>query len=228
MAVQPHLSQPQPPRDLPAQGEAPKDHAPHGHRFSDTLHVIRERARRGPVSVAELMELAGPQGPAFLTIFFLLPFMQPIPLPGISTALGLIIALLGAGSTLDRAPWIPKRLARVAIETRTIERLCRALETLLARLERLVRPRAKDLLAMHWLRILNGVLWVLHALILSLPLPIPLSNSLPALVVLLLALGTMEDDIVVIAIAYVGVVLNVAFFAALVAVPMLGWDAVTS
>ncbi|HYB99324.1 MAG TPA: exopolysaccharide biosynthesis protein [Candidatus Limnocylindrales bacterium] len=202
--------------------------SPHGHRFSETLHRIRERARHGALSVHDLLEISGPQGHAFLAVFLMLPFLQPIPLPGISTVLGLVVAMLGVFAALDRAPWVPRRLARVTIDPRTIDRICSALERLLARLERFIRPRARDMLAMRGLRYFNAVLWVLHALVFSLPLPIPFTNSLPAIVVMLLAVGTMEDDIAVIALAYVGVLVNVAFFASIVVLPMLGWRMMAS
>ncbi|HYC57701.1 MAG TPA: exopolysaccharide biosynthesis protein [Candidatus Binatia bacterium] len=192
------------------------------------MHIIRERAGQGPVSIAEIIDLAGPQGHAFMAVFFMLPFLQPIPLPGISTVLGFVVAMLGIFSTLDRPPWVPARLAHVAIEPRSIEKICGALERLLARLERVIRPRARDVLAMRWMRYLNGVLWVLHALVFSLPLPIPFSNTLPAVVVMLLAVGTMEDDILVIMLAYVAVIANVAFFGGLIAIPVMGWNAVAS
>jgi hypothetical protein len=67
------------------------------------------------------------------------------------------------------------------------------------------------------------VLWILHAVVFSLPLPIPLSNAFPAAVIFLIALGILEEDLAVIVLAYIGGLANVAFFAGLLALPALGW-----
>jgi hypothetical protein len=67
-----------------------------------------------------------------------------------------------------------------------------------------------------------------HALVFSLPLPIPLSNAFPAVVILLMALGILEEDLGVIVVAYVGAVANLMFFAGLIALPALGWQVLSS
>jgi hypothetical protein len=61
-------------------------------------------------------------------------------------------------------------------------------------LEVLLRPRL-DFLQERWIyRRIAGTLIMLSGLLLLLPLPIPLSNTLPALTVVLLAAGAMERD----------------------------------
>jgi hypothetical protein len=200
----------------------------HGRRFSETLLAIRARAAGGPVTLDELFELSGPQGHGFLTIFLILPFLQPIPFPGFSTVIGLILATIGVFVALDRPPWLPRRFAAYSVEPAVVLRLCAALEKLLARMERLIKPRVKTVFAHRWFRVLNGTCWVLNALALSLPLPIPFSNFVPAVVVLLFALGTMEEDFVVILLAWIGTIASAAFFAALVILPMLGWQAMAA
>jgi len=207
---------------------APRPPAIHGRRFSETLHGIRERAALGPVTLDELFILSGPQGHGFLTIFLILPFLQPIPFPGFSTVIGLILAMIGVFVALDRPPWLPRRYAAYAVEPAVVLRLCTALEKLLERIEKLIKPRVKTVFAHRWFRVLNGTLWVLNALALSLPLPIPFSNFIPAVVVLLFALGTLEEDFAVIVLAWIGTIASAAFFASLVIVPMLGWKAMSA
>ncbi len=204
-----------------------RDDAP-GHRFSETLRSIEARAAAGPVTLGELFALCGPQGHGFVAIFLVLPFLQPIPLPGLSNAIGVLLAIIGAFVALQRPPWIPKTLARMEVEPETVLRICRRLERLLGAIEHVVRPRAQWLFARRWFRVLNGTIWILHALVFSLPLPIPLTNTFPAVVILLLALGILEEDFGVIALGYVGGVANVLFFGGLLALPALGWKVFAS
>lgn len=197
-------------------------HPHQSRRFTETLRLIQARAQQSSVTLRELLEIFGPQGHGFVALFLVLPFLQPIPLVGLSTVFGLAIATVGFLMVLDRPPWLPQRLARVVVESNTVLKVCATLEGLMKRLERLVKPRGQRLFAALWFRRLNGLVLFIHALIMALPLPIPLSNFLPALVLLLIALGTLEEDAIVVFVGYGAVVINAAFFTALVLLPFLG------
>lgn len=192
--------------------------------FSDTLHLIRARAHangENGLTFRELVDIFGPKGHAFLTIFLVLPFLQPIPIPGLSTLIGLVIALVGVHMLLDRPPFIPQRFGTRSVDSQILFRICSGLERLMRRLERVVRPRGRDIFQRRWFRRLNGIVITIHAGFLSLPLPIPLSNFFPALVLLLVALGTLEEDFYVVVTSYFAVLVNMAFFVSLVLIPYL-------
>jgi hypothetical protein len=201
---------------------------PKGHRFSETIQSIEERAAAGPVTFGELLEICGPQGHGFLALFLVLPFLQPIPLPGLSSAIGLLLALIGVFVALRRPPWVPRRVAQVKVEPDHVLRICRTAERLLGAIEHVVQPRLQWLFSHRWFRLTNGFVWIVHALVFSLPLPIPFSNSLPAIVILLMALGILEEDFRVIVVAYIGAIANVLFFGGLIAIPTLGWQVFSS
>jgi hypothetical protein len=69
-------------------------------------------------------------------------------------------------------------------------------------LETFLRPRANWLIDAPVLRNFHAVLMLLAACFLALPLPIPLSNTAPAWVVLLIAAGLLERDGLSIAAGY--------------------------
>lgn len=196
---------------------------PRGKRFTETIRGIEGRAAAGPVTVGELLAICGPQGHGFLAIFLVLPFLQPVPLPGISSAIGLVLAIIGVFVALRRPPWLPRRLSEVVVQPETVYRLCTNLEKVLGALEHVVKPRAQWLFSHRWFRLTNGAVWIIHAVVFSLPLPIPLSNAFPASVIFLMALGILEEDLAVIVLAYLGGVANVAFFGGLLALPAMGW-----
>lgn len=198
------------------------------HRFSETLRGIEQRAAEGPVTLGELLALCGPKGHGFFALFLVLPFLQPIPLPGLSNVIGVLLAIIGLFVALRRPPWVPARVARVRLEPDVVVRICDRVERMMLAIERVVRPRAQWLFARRWFRVTNGVLWMVHALVFALPLPIPFTNTFPAVVILLLALGILEEDFGVIALAYAGVFANVLFFGGLLAIPTLGWKVFSS
>jgi hypothetical protein len=201
---------------------------PKGHRFTETLQSIEDRAAEGPITFGELLAICGPQGHGFVALFLVLPFLQPIPLPGISSAIGIVLAIIGVFVALRRPPWLPERVARVKVEPEHVLRICHAAERLLTAIEHVVKPRMQWLFGQRWFRLTNGFVWIVHALVFSLPLPIPFSNSLPAIVILLMALGILEEDFGVIVVAYVGAIVNVVFFGGLIAIPTLGWKVLSN
>ena len=174
------------------------------------------------MSLRELLNAVGPKGHVFLTVFLVLPFLQPIPLPGVSTVFGITIAFVGGFMALGRAPWLPDRFGRVVVESSTLFRICSALEKIMSKLEWLVKPRGRAIFDQTWFRRTNGALLFVHGLIMAAPLPIPFSNFLPALVLFLVALGSLEEDVWMIVAGYFAVVVNAAFFAALVILPYYG------
>lgn len=188
-------------------------------RFSRVLTRIRTASESGDLTVRELIALFGPRGHAFLTLFLVLPFLQPIPIPGVSSVLGTVMALAGFFMLRGRPPWVPERVARVRIEKHFLLKVGGALESFLRRMERIVRPRGAYLFQRPWFRILNGTLLCIHGLLLALPLPIPFSNFLPAIVLFLIALGSLEEDAIVIVAGYTATIATALFFAALALAP---------
>jgi len=136
------------------------------------------------------------QGRGFNLLLLLigLPFLTPIPLPGFSTPFGLVVLIIGARLALDRPPWLPERVLQRELPARFIGKVLVAASRLVRWLEVLLRPRL-DFLNEQWIyRRIAGTLIMLSGLLLLLPLPIPLSNTLPAFTVVLLAAGAMERD----------------------------------
>lgn len=190
--------------------------------LSTLISVVRHEAEvRQALTMRELIELFGPKGHVFLILFLIIPFLQPIPIPGISTALGISIALVGYFMLVERPPWLPKRVANVRFEKDSLLRVCRALERLVRKMERAIRPRGRKLFESLALRRAHAVIIIFHAVILSLPLPVPFSNFFPAIVLLLMAIALLEEDAFVVIGAYLAILVNAAFFASLVIVPYL-------
>jgi hypothetical protein len=152
-----------------------------------------------------------------------LPFCTPVPLPGLSTPLGLVIALIGVRLALGEKPWLPARLLDTPLPPATFRRVFALTRKLVLGFEKLLRPRLLWVTGTAWREQLHAIPIVINALLLLLPLPVPFSNVIPAWAVLLLAAGLLERDGAFILAGYVSTVLAVAFFAV---IGLLGVEAV--
>jgi len=163
-------------------------------RFSQDLRDLVQQFANRPVRLSEI--LAATQGRGFYLLLLLigLPFLTPIPLPGLSTAFGLIVLVIGTRLALGQRPWLPEKLLQRELPARFMARTLAAASRVVRWLEFLLRPRLTFLHEQWIYRRIAGTLIMLSGLLLLLPLPIPLSNFFPALTVVLLAAGAMERD----------------------------------
>ena len=138
-----------------------------------------------------------------LLILLALPFITPIPLPGLSTPFGLAIALISLRLALGQRPWLAKSIQRRVLPPKFFDQMVRFAGKIIASFERLLRPRLAILTDYGWLRQIHAGLMMIAGLALLLPLPIPLTNTFPAWVVLLMAGGLLERDGAFVLAAYV-------------------------
>jgi len=163
-------------------------------RFSQDLRGLAQHFADRPARLSEILTATQGRGFNLLLLLIGLPFLTPIPLPGLSTPFGLVVLAIGARLALGQRPWLPERLLQRELPARFIARLLTTASRVVRWLEFLLRPRL-DFLHEQWIyRRIAGTLIMLSGLLLMLPLPIPLSNSFPALTVVLLAAGAMERD----------------------------------
>ena len=154
------------------------------------------------MTLGEVVEVL--RGRAYLLLVFLLalPFCVPIPVPGLSTPFGLVIALIALRQALGLRPWLPEWMLRKRLPPGFFRRVLVVAARVIRFLETFLRPRARGLVDAPVLRNLHAVMILLAAGVLTLPLPIPFSNTVPAWVILLITAGLLEKDGVAIAAGY--------------------------
>lgn len=163
-------------------------------RLSGRIARLAARSASRPMRLRELAEALHTRGGHPLLLLLAFPFLLPVPLPGLSTLFGLVIALLGIRTALAREPWLPDRLAERAIPSGLLARPLLATSRAVRRLERLLRPRLLYPDHPVLFRRAGGALTTICGLLMLLPLPVPLSNSLPAATVILLAAAGLGRD----------------------------------
>lgn len=180
--------------------------------FSNELRELALRFSERPVQLGEILAACGDRGINLLLVLIALPFLTPIPLPGVSVPFGLVVALIGAQLALSQEPWLPQRLLSHKLPPRFFATLLKAATRVVKALEWLLRARLNWMNDSVFFRRLAGVLITLSGLFLILPLPVPFSNSLPAFTVLLLAAGALERDGLAVLAGYGMFVVTASFF----------------
>jgi hypothetical protein len=190
--------------------------------------VLAELIRTMPaegLTLREILEHLGDRGLLILCMVLTMPFLLPVSIPGSSVPFGVLIALIAVGLVTHRAPWLPDRLMNRRLARGPVVPMLEKGTRLFGRLERLIHPRLLPLTHGATVGRFNGILLGLTGLLMMAPLPLPLSNTLPAYGVLCLALGTVERDGCLVLAGYLMVLLTVGYFGAVGIVGGMGASA---
>ncbi len=200
--------------------------AQHCCRLSEELEEILTMADGGDLPVGVLLRRLGPRGHALLALLFALPFLQPVPLVGLSTPVGSAIAILGAFLALGRPPWLPGRWQGRTVPAHQLQRVVRFGQRLFSRAERFIRPRGTWLHRHRWARPIAGTIIAISGGQLALPLPIVFTNTLPALVIVTTAVGMLEEDALFTAVGFVLFLSAAVVFSLIALLPLVGLRAI--
>jgi hypothetical protein len=159
-------------------------------RLSELLDEIGADESRARISVADLLILMEGRAIGALLLLFALPNVLPTP-PGTSGILGLPLVYLSAQMMLGRLPWLPPFIANRSMSREDFVQTISRATPILARAERLLKPRLSVFVKDRAQNIIGAVCLVLAVILM---LPIPLGNILPAAAISLIALGLLERD----------------------------------
>jgi hypothetical protein len=182
-------------------------------RLSEEVERLIVLLQEKSLVLAEMIAVLHGRAYNLLLIILALPFCTPIPLPGLSTPFGWIIAIIGARLGLAQKPWLPRRMLELQIKPAWMIPVLRAVRRVARGLEFLLRPRLSWLADYTPLHRLYGAMILTSGLLLLLPLPIPFSNLLPSATVVLLASGMLERDGAAIIGGVAAFAVTLAFFA---------------
>ncbi len=135
------------------------------------------------------------RGVDVLIVLLALPFCTPIPLPGLSVPFGIVLSLFGFRIALRQKPWLPKRLLEKKIPVSTLHKIIPASLKAASYIEKALHPRLRFFSRWASFHVVNGIVITLSGLLLSAPLPpLPFANGLPALAIVFVVAGMMEED----------------------------------
>lgn len=152
-----------------------------------------DEERPSQITLTDVLLLAGERIFGFLFVILAFPSALPVPAPGYSTPFGFLIFLLALQLIRGaKSPWIPQKLVNHPIELSMVQGVLRAGLPWLKRIEVLSRPRLPVVCTSLPGRTLIGVAVVLSGI--SMMIPIPGTNTLPAVGIFMTGFGLLEDD----------------------------------
>lgn len=184
-------------------------------RLSEEIAALIAAFAEGPVTLRQVIEVLRGRAYTLLLVLLAVVFCTPIPLPGVSTPFGLVIAIIGFRLALRQKPWLPRRLLDTRVPPGFFARLLDAVRRPIRALEFFLQPRWNFLFDLKFLHHGYGAIIGACGILLLLPIPIPFSNSLPALTVVLIACSTLERDGYCLVAGLVMFAITLGFFVAL-------------
>ena len=172
-------------------------------KLSEELRILLQTDAEA-LTVAQLVDRVGDRGFGLLLHVLSLPSALPDPAAGYSVPFGILLVVLAVQMLVGKAhPVFPKRLQRVTLSKSLAEKLLNGASWIFEKLEWIVRPRMKWVGQRIGLTLM-GVLVMIMAILMM--IPIPLTNSFPAMVIFLIGVGlTEEDGVFAILACFVGV-----------------------
>ena len=182
--------------------------------LSIELAQLRDAFAERPATLREIVGVLAGRAYELLMILLVLPFLLPVSVPGMSTPLGLAVAVIAAQLALGRLPWLPQRLLDRQLPPGFLWKVLGVTQGVVRLVERALRPRLLVVTGARWLCGVHLFVIVVAALLLALPMPIPFTNTLPGWTILLFAAGLMERDGLVVAAGYVMMLVTLILFVA--------------
>ncbi len=180
--------------------------------FADALSKINDKFKSDYISLNDILNIFGDSGRFILCMLLSTPFLIPISIPGSSVPFGLAIMFIGFGLITNRF-LIPKKITDYKIKKTNVISIFQASKTVLEKFEKIFKPRVLILTKNNSINLINGILLVFSSFLLMLPLPIPLTDTLPAYSIFLLSAGILERDGFFIIISYALIIITSVYFA---------------
>jgi hypothetical protein len=164
--------------------------------LGEQLTQVIDKLPPDTLSLQELLDVFGDEGLLLVTILLTLVFLIPVSIPGVSTVFGAAILLVGISRLIGRPLWLPQRLRRRALPADKLRPGLTGGLVWVRRLEKISRPHRLRLLA-------DGA-------------PVRLVNTLPALALLLYAIGFIQRDGVAVLLGHLANIGTLIYFGVLI------------
>jgi hypothetical protein len=179
-------------------------------KFSQDIKSLLQQLEKQPLSLGDILAETSERGFCLVIALLILPFLFPIP-PGLTGPFGGASLILSVQMLLGRrSPWLPRRIAKYKFPRPFVQILLQNLRRVTRILEKITRPR--------WTKLAeNPLTWRFNGLCISwlailLISPVPLTNPIPTVGILLLTVATIESDGFLMLISYIFTALTSLLF----------------
>ena len=152
-----------------------------------------EETRNEKVTLSDILTLAGERVFGFLLVILALPSALPIPAPGYSVPFGIAIFCLAIQLIIGRdRPWLPAKIMNGSMPLKKVQGFVEKAIPWIQKIEALTKPRMAYLCTSPLGKLILGCAITLMSI--SMMIPIPLTNTIPAMGIFVTAFGLLEDD----------------------------------
>ena len=152
-----------------------------------------EESRAEKVTLSEILTLAGERIFGFLFVILALPSALPVPAPGYSIPFGIAMFFLAVQLIIGRdLPWLPDKIMNGSMSLKKVQGFIKRGTPWLQKIEALTKPRLSKVCTSILGRVLIGIAIALMSI--SMMIPIPGTNTLPAIGIFVTGFGLVEDD----------------------------------
>lgn len=164
-----------------------------GKTICDDLEQLIHESHGDSVTLGDIVRRLRERGFGMLMLVLVLPNCVPIPIPpGISTLFSLPLLFLTVQMLWGRTePWIPEKLARRQIKLQYLRSIVNHIMPPLRRVQKYMKPRFAVASSKSGERFV-GLCWFIFAL--SIAVPMPMTNFLPGVGILVSAFGLIGRD----------------------------------
>ena len=192
-------------------------------RASATVSIIYCEIPDEGITFKDFLKLIGEEGGLLTCIILVAPFLFPVSFPGSSIPFGLAILLVNIEIIYTKHPLIPKKIMEHKISQNNMLKILKGMSSILANLDRITKERLTIMIESPLMANLNSFIMILCSFLLMLPLPVPLTDFIPAYSILFLALGSIERDGYLIFAGYIMAIITVIY---LLLITFLGFSGI--
>lgn len=156
-------------------------------------YFFAEARTEKKVTLGDILALAEERIFGFLLVILALPSALPVPAPGYSIPFGIAIFFLAIQLIIGRdRPWMPEKILKGSMSLTTVQSFVTKGTPWLRKIEALTKPRLTYICTSVGGKAIIGVAIALMSI--SMMIPIPGTNTLPAIGIFVTGLGLFEDD----------------------------------
>src|ERR1017187_7370723 len=178
------------------------------------LNRFAEQSKTRPLTLGEALDTLDEAAYAFITIILVLPFMQPIPTGPLSVIGGLAFATLGWQLLRGHeAPVLPKKVRAMAMSENSWRTLVKICLKILGFCRKFTKPRYPTWVGGRKGQQVGGFVLVTGGLLMAIPFGVlPFNNTLPGLAILFYGIGELEQDGLMVLVAFFWLIVTVVYF----------------
>jgi len=179
-----------------------------------TLERFAEQAKTQPLTLGEALDSLDEAAYALIALILVLPFLQPVPLGPLTVLGGLTFAVLGWQLWRGHeSPVLPEKIRAVALNEKSWRILVKICLKVVGFCRKFTRPRLTTLIAGDKGQKIGAFVLMAAGLLMAIPFGVlPFNNFLPGLAILFYCFGELEDDGLMVIIAFAWLLITTVYF----------------